>query len=63
MFVAALMVNSIYLHTTVKEETTEELEQKKQDFESQSTSINGSIQEKEDNLNRLKEKKKHLRVK
>lgn len=57
VFVTLLMINSSYLPTVVKAETTEELEQKKQEFETQSTNINESIQEKEDTLNRLEEKK------
>lgn len=57
VFVTILMINSSYLPTIVNAETTEELEQKKQEFETQSTNINESIQEKEDTLNRLEEEK------
>ena len=57
VFVTVLMINSSYFPTVVKAETTEELEQKKQEFEIQSTNINESIQEKEDTLNRLEEEK------
>lgn len=62
VFVTILMINSSYLPTIVNAETTEELEQKKQEFETQSTNINESIQEKEDTLNRLEEKKERLLV-
>ena len=60
MFVAALMINSSYLPLTVNAETTEQLEQKKQELETQSTQINSDIQEKEDQLGSLETEKETL---
>ncbi|SEK57012.1 Murein DD-endopeptidase MepM and murein hydrolase activator NlpD, contain LysM domain [Carnobacterium iners] len=57
VFVTVLMINSSYFPTVVKAEITEELEQKKQELETQSTNMNESIQEKEDKLNRLEKEK------
>ncbi|MEK4948643.1 peptidoglycan DD-metalloendopeptidase family protein [Carnobacterium sp. FSL W8-0810] len=60
VFVAALMINSSYLPLTVNAETTEQLEQKKQELETQSTQINSDIQEKEDQLGSLETEKETL---
>lgn len=46
VFVTVLMINSSYFPTVVKAEITEELEQKKQELETQSTNMNESIQER-----------------